>query len=1021
MQRNQYSQRTSSQGNRNLASIQSNGQTSSLGTNNPNTMSGNSLQSIPVLTLQNLGAKEENENIQRLRGLKVGIDKVKNNIKNSSNKFYETLDKFSSSKNKFRQAQESVGKAMQEQQQLPQQQSSLLAEDDSKFKSRVLPDIKIVEINRMISDPEFIEKFPEVVDGLINGKKINKRSGYSSIVSPQNSSNFDSQNKYVSQTSRQNKSKRNNQSIDINDKSVISKTRDLSFAKLIKKIQESSNALKASKSGKSIFNATHGSIIEFTQNQQLTQSNLNSTTNIPIFTREELKRDFNKLLKLNGPKFQSNNASKITDKLNKTIRTMQNTSNIFEQNSHIMMITEQGYEEETANNKSYFADEADKSIINTLNLSKELNQFPPLMQIQSKTYDINMIQNLQPPIGLTARLSPRQLKEKFRFPEFQNKILESDSPQMQQRKRKGTSIRRSQRSITLSQNAQTKLASLQVQHSANSKQKQEDSNYYHNAQVPFEKKNSGVKYQVIKDAATPTLQLQNIHSSVKTSHGIIGDNSVTLNLQSINAKSTLGVNTSSTVKAAEMQYYLHANTMKELPDVVKYCRKENIAFTDSEKMHYGISMCKKNHRMYANCLKQCFQSSHTDDLQTAIKQLGRLENVITRQQQTDQQQSLVNSVQDLQQYAQEIKQRKQFLKDQQLRESNQRKLINDLQNKIDDPSSNENFPQSIKQQLRTGLRNKIEKAKLDTIQKKKGNMTQRFSAKYDILEKTQRKMERSKNKLSKDLLKVLQKVEIDRPQMIQDKANLILRDQDKMLQPKFSPKRNEPNLSTINNDNTNDTINQSKIQNASNSRRVDQSEILQQLRRKNKRKIDIQRSSYFMLLDYIKLRSRNDRDCRVSDDERKIFDTFKVIFDGAWIIQSETELMNILNEIDIITNLDEQLYFFLWYIFESLSFDTAILDRWLQNEAQIDLSFAKQRKYLINYMIQEQSQYQGKNQIKMFNANMSTEGSQLRLQEDFSQLSSKDKKDLSPVKRNIQEILLKTITSSSHGRKRSCF
>jgi len=39
-----------------------------------------------------------------------------------------------------------------------------------------------------------------------------------------------------------------------------------------------------------------------------------------------------------------------------------------------------------------------------------------------------------------------------------------------------------------------------------------------------------------------------------------------------------------------------------------------------------------------------------------------------------------------------------------------------------------------------------------------------------------------------------------------------------------------------------------------------------------------------MLLDYIKLRGRNDRNCRVSDEERKIFDTFKVIFEGAWII-----------------------------------------------------------------------------------------------------------------------------------------
>lgn len=84
-----------------------------------------------------------------------------------------------------------------------------------------------------------------------------------------------------------------------------------------------------------------------------------------------------------------------------------------------------------------------------------------------------------------------------------------------------------------------------------------------------------------------------------------------------------------------------------------------------------------------------------------------------------------------------------------------------------------------------------------------------------------------------------------------------------------------------------------------------------------------------MLLEYIKMRGRNDRDCRVSEDERKIFDTLKVIFDGSWIIQSGRELMKILEEIDIVKNVDEQLYFFLWYAFEILTFDATILDDWL--------------------------------------------------------------------------------------------
>jgi hypothetical protein len=59
---------------------------------------------------------------------------------------------------------------------------------------------------------------------------------------------------------------------------------------------------------------------------------------------------------------------------------------------------------------------------------------------------------------------------------------------------------------------------------------------------------------------------------------------------------------------------------------------------------------------------------------------------------------------------------------------------------------------------------------------------------------------------------------------------------------------------------------------------------LDELKKSHKKKIDTQRSCYMMLLDYIKMRSKNDRNCRVNDDERKIFDTLKVICDGSWII-----------------------------------------------------------------------------------------------------------------------------------------
>ena len=52
-----------------------------------------------------------------------------------------------------------------------------------------------------------------------------------------------------------------------------------------------------------------------------------------------------------------------------------------------------------------------------------------------------------------------------------------------------------------------------------------------------------------------------------------------------------------------------------------------------------------------------------------------------------------------------------------------------------------------------------------------------------------------------------------------------------------------------------------------------------------------------MLLDYIKLRQRNDRNSRVSDAERKIFDTLKIIADGSWVIHGSDEFLNILEEI----------------------------------------------------------------------------------------------------------------------------
>ena len=60
-----------------------------------------------------------------------------------------------------------------------------------------------------------------------------------------------------------------------------------------------------------------------------------------------------------------------------------------------------------------------------------------------------------------------------------------------------------------------------------------------------------------------------------------------------------------------------------------------------------------------------------------------------------------------------------------------------------------------------------------------------------------------------------------------------------------------------------------------------------------------------MLLEYIKVRQRQDRNSRVSENERRIFDTLKIICEGSWIIKTAEELIKILEEIEIYKDLDE--------------------------------------------------------------------------------------------------------------------
>ena len=86
---------------------------------------------------------------------------------------------------------------------------------------------------------------------------------------------------------------------------------------------------------------------------------------------------------------------------------------------------------------------------------------------------------------------------------------------------------------------------------------------------------------------------------------------------------------------------------KVLPEVIKFCKQENIAFTDSEKMLYDITMTKKNHRLYTKCLRHCFKSSYQDDMEVATESIKRLENVLSRDP-NDLNKKILNNIEDLQ-------------------------------------------------------------------------------------------------------------------------------------------------------------------------------------------------------------------------------------------------------------------------------------------------------------------------------------------------------------------------------------
>ena len=46
---------------------------------------------------------------------------------------------------------------------------------------------------------------------------------------------------------------------------------------------------------------------------------------------------------------------------------------------------------------------------------------------------------------------------------------------------------------------------------------------------------------------------------------------------------------------------------RTLPDFVKYCKMNKIAFTDSERLYFDINQTRRNHNLYTKCLQHCYK------------------------------------------------------------------------------------------------------------------------------------------------------------------------------------------------------------------------------------------------------------------------------------------------------------------------------------------------------------------------------------------------------------------------------
>ena len=65
----------------------------------------------------------------------------------------------------------------------------------------------------------------------------------------------------------------------------------------------------------------------------------------------------------------------------------------------------------------------------------------------------------------------------------------------------------------------------------------------------------------------------------------------------------------SPVPAATSATRVSTEDLKILPDFVKFCKQENIAFTDSERLLFDINLTKRGHRLYTKCIDKAYKQS----------------------------------------------------------------------------------------------------------------------------------------------------------------------------------------------------------------------------------------------------------------------------------------------------------------------------------------------------------------------------------------------------------------------------